>query len=127
MNIKGNNMHVLMIVGICIIFGVTGQLLMKKGMDAVGEVFIKEIFTPKIFRMVFQKYVFMGILLYAVSSILWMVALSKAELSYIYPLIGAGYIITSILAWVFFGESLTFIRFMGIMMISTGVFLVVIK
>jgi len=120
-------MHVLMIVGICIIFGVTGQLLMKKGMDAVGEVFIKEIFTPKIFRMVFQKYVFMGILLYAVSSILWMVALSKAELSYIYPLIGAGYIITSILAWVFFGESLTFIRFMGIMMISTGVFLVVIK
>ncbi len=120
-------MHLLAIVGVCIIFGVVGQLLIKKGMDIVGEVFIKDLFTAKFFKMVFQKYVFIGISLYALSSILWMVALSRGELSYLYPLIGVGYIFTAVLAWIFFKENLTLIRFSGIVLISIGVFLVVFK
>ena len=120
-------MHVLAIVGMCIIFGITGQLLIKKGMNVVGEVFLKDLLTPKVFKMVFQKYVFLGMFLYAVSSLLWMVALSRGELSYLYPLIGVGYIFTAVLAWIFFKENLTLIRFGGIMLISAGVFLVVFK
>jgi drug/metabolite transporter (DMT)-like permease len=100
---------------------------MKRGMNTVGEVFLKDIFTSKLFRMVFQKHVFIGLFLYGMSSILWMVALSRGELSYLYPLIGAGYIITSLLAWFFFKENLTWIRFLGIFLISSGVFLVVLK
>jgi len=120
-------MHVLAIVGICIIFDITGQLLIKKGMNIVGEVFLKDLFTHKIFEMVFQKYVFIGMSLYAVSSLIWMIALSRGELSYLYPLIGVGYIFTAILAWIFFKENLTLIRFVGIMLISSGVFLMVLK
>jgi len=120
-------MHVLAIVGMCIVLGIIGQLLIKKGMNVVGEVFLKDLLTPKIFTMIFQKYVFIGVFLYAVSSLLWMVAVSRGELSYLYPLIGAGYIFTAVLAWLLFKEHLTWIRFFGIMLISSGVFLVVFK
>jgi uncharacterized membrane protein len=120
-------MHVLAIVGLCVVGAVAGQLLMKKGMNSIGEVFLKDIFTPKIFQMVFQKYVFLGMALYAISSILWLVALSKGELSYLYPLMSVAYILTSIFAVVFLKENLTMMRFLGILLISAGAFLVVFK
>ncbi len=124
---RGEKMNVLVIVGFCVIFGILGQLFMKRGMNEVGEITIKQIFSPKVLSVIFQKYVFIGISFYVIGNMLWLVALSIAELSYIYPLIGTGYLITAILAWVLFGESLTVVRILGILFISLGAYLVVIK
>jgi len=120
-------MDVLILVLACVIIGVFGQLFMKKGMNSIGNVDLKELFSQRILSIVFQKYVFVGIVLYIFASILWLAVLSKAELSFAYPLIGIGYIFTSILAWFFFGEKLTLIRFLGILFICGGVYLIVLK
>jgi len=127
MTARGKRMNVLIIVGICVILGVFGQLAMKKGLNHIGVVPVKELFSEKIFSIIFQKYVFVGIILYGIASILWLAALSMEEVSYIYPLIGTGYILTAILAWVFFGEKLTAMKLLGIVLISLGAYLVVIK
>ena len=65
--------------------------------------------------------------MYGLSALLWLVALSMEEVSYIYPLIGTGYILTAILAWAFLGESFTVMKILGIIMISLGAYMVVIK
>ena len=123
----GKKMSVLIIVGMCVILGVIGQLFMKRGMNEVGKITIKEMLSPKALSVIFQKYVFIGISFYVIGNILWLVALSMADLSYIYPLVGTGYLITAILAWLFFGEALTPMRIIGIILISLGAYFVVIK
>jgi len=120
-------MSVLLIVLTCVIIGVFGQLAMKRGMNEVGFINVKDIFSTRIFSIVFQKFVFVGISLYVLSSLLWLVALSQEELSFIYPLISIGYIITAILSKIIFNESLSMFRFLGILLICGGVYLIIIK
>jgi len=120
-------MSVILIVLSCAALGVVGQLLMKKGMNNIGTVNIKDVFSLKVFPILFEKYVFVGFLIYVVASLLWLVALSQEELNFIYPLIASGYIITAILSKFLFNESLSVFRFLGILLICGGVYLIVIK
>jgi len=124
---KVKKMDVLILILTCVIIGVFGQLFMKRGVNSIGNIDLKELFSPRIFSIVLQRYVFLGITLYILASIIWLAVLSKAELSFAYPLIGIGYIFTSVLAWLFFGEKLTLIRFLGILLICSGVYLIVLK
>jgi len=120
-------MSVLMLVSLCVILGVIGQLAMKKGMNIIGAIDLKNIFSTKLFSIIFQKYVFVGIVLYFLSALVWLVVLSQAELSFVYPLISVGYIVTAVLSWFLFNENLTLFRFFGILMICGGVYLIVLK
>jgi drug/metabolite transporter (DMT)-like permease len=124
---RDKKMSVLILVLLCIIMGAIGQLAMKKGMSMIGTINLKDIFSKKIFPIVFQRYVFVGIVLYVLASLIWLVVLSQAELSFVYPLISVGYIITAILSWFLFNENLTLFRFFGILLICGGVYLIVLK
>lgn len=120
-------MNVLFIVGICVILGVFGQLLIKKGMNYIGQTSINELLTKKLFTILFNRYVFTGLILYSVASLLWFVVLSKADLSFAYPLLSLGYILLAILSWYFLGETLTIYRISGIILVTIGVFLILLK
>ena len=124
---KGGKMDVLFLVFICVGMGVIGQLGMKKGMTTIGNIEVKDILSTRIFEVVFQKYVFIGMLFYVLSSLLWLVILSKAELSFVYPLISIGYIITAIFGKFFFNENLSFFRLFGILLICGGVYMIALK
>ena len=125
--VKVKKMSVLLLVLACVVIGVFGQLVMKKGMNVVGVVTLRDIFSSRIFSIILQRYVFVGVILYLLASLIWLAVLSQAEVSFVYPLIGIGYILTAILAWVFFGERLTIFRFLGILLICGGVYLIVLK
>jgi len=127
-NTRGDKkMSVFMLVSFCVIMGVVAQLAMKRGMNMIGTVGLKDIFSKEVFQIVFQKYVFFGIVLYFLASLVWLVVLSQAELSFVYPLISVGYILTAILSWFLFKENLTLFRFFGILLICGGVYLIVLK
>ena len=70
-----------------------------------------------------NPFILLGIASIGISSVFWLAALSKADLSYAYPMISIGYIITAIASWMFFEENLTLIRIAGIFVICSGVFL----
>jgi multidrug transporter EmrE-like cation transporter len=124
---KGKKMNVLLLIFISVGLGVFGQLSMKKGMNSIGAIGLKNVFSTEIFSIVSQRFVFLGIVLYVFSSMIWLVILSQEELSFVYPLISVGYIITAILSKFLFNESLTFFRFFGILLICSGVYLIVLK
>ena len=44
----------------------------------------------------------------------WLIVLSKAEVSYAYPLISLGYVFTAVLARLLFGEAVGLMRMAGI-------------
>jgi drug/metabolite transporter (DMT)-like permease len=65
-----------------------------------------------------------GLACYGVSVVLWVVALSRVEVSIAYPMLSIGYVINALLAWWLFGEDVTAQRWLGIGVIVIGVVLV---
>ena len=117
-------MNTLALVLVSIFLGVAGQIFLKIGVVKVGEVGLEHLISLKIFSILLEKHIFLGLLLYGISSILWIIALSRAELSYIYPLLGISYVLIAIFSKLIFGEALTFTRIVGILLIVIGVSLV---
>ena len=96
------------------------QLCMKKGMMGVGEITAQG-FISAIHNMIISGYLWLSLICYAVSILLWMVVLSKVDVSYAYPFLSIGYILSAVVGYYFFGEAVTPIRIIGIIVICIGV------
>ena len=118
---------VIVLLLISIALGSFGQIAMKKGLTDSGGIELTEIISTKLLSVVFQKYVFVGIVLYAISTLLWFVILSKAELSFAYPLIALGYVLTTLLSVLFFKDLITPFRWLGILLILGGAVLIMTR
>jgi multidrug transporter EmrE-like cation transporter len=116
-------MEAIALVLISVLLGVSGQLSLKQGMKNIGNFELRNFASAKVFKLVTEKFVGIGIVLYVIATLLWLVILSKAELSFAYPMLAIGYILIAIFSKIFFNENVTFVRFLGILLISTGVFL----
>jgi len=123
----GFKMDVLILILISILLGVFGQLSMKRGMTIVGQISLNEFFSARIFSIILNSYVFLGISLYVAATALWLVVLSNEELSFAYPLISLGYIFVAVFSKIFFGENLTVFRMLGIALIVVGTYFVASK
>ena len=108
-----------------VILGVMGQLSMKHGMSGV-KLTAESPFAllGGLFHAVLNIYVIGGLLFYAMSAMVWLVILSRIELSFAYPLISTGYIAVVFLSWLLFHEHVTPIRVVGTVVICLGVFLI---
>jgi len=116
-------MEVIALVLISVLLGVFGQLSLKQGMKKIGNFELKDLASARVFALATEKFIVIGVMLYAIATLLWFVILSKAELSFAYPMLAIGYILIAIFSKVFFNENVTFVRFLGILLISAGVFL----
>ena len=113
----------LILVGV--LLNATAQLLLKAGTNAVGtfEFAIDNVF-PVGMRLMLEPHIAGGIACYVVSVVVWIMALSRVEVSIAYPMLSIGYIVNALAAWYLFGEPLTGIRITGIGFIVVGVFLI---
>jgi len=68
-----------------------------------------------------------GIALYIASMSLWLFVLAKLDVSQAYPCVGAGFLITMVFAYFFLWESISFYRVVGTVLVTVGVYLVLIK
>ncbi len=119
---------ILILILLSVMLSVGGQLFMKNGMRIVGEISLSQIIRPPaLFQVIFNPFIIVGVGLYVLASVVWLVVLSRAELSYAYPMIGISYIVTSLLAWMIFKENMTIFRFLGIAMIISGVYFISTK
>lgn len=67
--------------------------------------------------------VLVGLSLYAVSAVTWLMALRRVELSVAYPLVATGYVIVVIASYFLFQESISPQRWLGLGFITIGVIL----
>jgi len=106
-----------------LILAVTGQLLMKKGMNAFGSFPISQM-VQKIIPMFMNPYVFVGFACFGLSSIFWLAVLSRFEISMVYPMVSLAYVVVAIASLILFKENVTLIRWIGIGVILLGVVLI---
>ena len=55
--------------------------------------------------------------------VVWIIALTRVEVSLAYPMLSIGYVVNAVAAWMLFGEQLTPMRLIGIFVIILGVYL----
>lgn len=105
-----------------IIIGVLGQVFFKLGMLKIGEFAIlqKGIFL-QYFKIFTNPYIFIGLMCYGISTAFYLFFISRVPLSLAYPTISIGYIIVALISWYFFKEQLSFVNWLGLMMIVSGV------
>lgn len=65
-----------------------------------------------------------GLACYVLSVAVWLVALSRVDVSIAYPMLSLGYVVNAIAAWWLFGEAVGAARFAGIGLILLGVLVV---
>jgi uncharacterized membrane protein len=112
-------------LAITLVGTIAGQLLLKKGLLSVGEFHanLGEV-VPFFIRAFSNPYVLLAVFLVLVASLSWIIAVSKAELTHIYPLMGMTYVLVSLFSVAFFKENVTYTGWIGIALVSAGVVLV---
>jgi drug/metabolite transporter (DMT)-like permease len=113
------------IIVLCAIIGSAGQILLKKGLNVIGTVSLKDMLGPNVFKVVFQPFVFSGIALYAFSMLLWIYALSNFDVSFAFPLVSLSYVFAGIFSIIFLKETIPVMRWAGIFVIVTGCFMII--
>jgi len=101
------------------------QLLLKKGLLAVGQ--YPQNFSqliPFFLKVYANPYVISAVFLTILTALAWVLAVSRTQLSSIYPFMALSYVFVALFSLLIFKEDVTALRWVGIIVICVGVFLV---
>ena len=82
-----------MMIILTVLLNTAGQFLMKTGVNRIGAISLFDNFLGTFFRAVTNWFVIGGFGLYVISAAFWIVILSRAELSWAFPMVSLGTII----------------------------------
>jgi len=110
---------------ISLILGVAGQFLFKGGAESLN-VSVSGIAGPLvlIWRMLTNPSIFLGLFCYGLSTVFYILTLKEKEISFVYPLISSSYILVLLCSWLFKHETVSPIRWAGVLVITLGVILI---
>ena len=101
------------------------QLLLKAGTNSVGAFeYSAANIVPIGWKLATEPHIIGGLGCYVISVVVWIMALSRVEVSIAYPLLSVGYVVNAIAAYYLFGEAVTPMRLTGIAIIIVGVWVV---
>jgi drug/metabolite transporter (DMT)-like permease len=98
------------------------QLLLKAGTRAVGAIHLTADNWFDIgFKLATQLPIIGGLSCYVLSVVVWIIGLSRVDVTIAYPMLSLGYILNALGAWYFLGETLSLQRLLAIGVILIGV------
>lgn len=104
------------------------QLLLKAGTRAIGVIGADgaagHALLQTAVNVAFQPFIVAGLFCYVLSVGIWIVALSRVDVSVAYPMLSIGYVVNAFAAYWLFGEVLTPMRIGGITVILIGVVMI---
>ncbi|MCL2790285.1 MAG: SMR family transporter [Desulfobulbus sp.] len=113
------------LIMIGVLLNAAAQLALKQGMRQVGYFdFVVQNIGHVLFAVATNAYIWVGLSCYVISVVVWLLVLSRVEVSYAYPLLSVGYIVTACAGWLFFQENMNITRLAGIVVICFGVWLI---
>ena len=108
-----------------VLLNAVAQLLLKAGSRAIVGVAVSFSNAWTLLeRVAINPPIIGGLVCYAISVVVWILALSRVDVSVAYPMLSVGYVVNAIAAWMLFGENLNAARLAGIGVIIVGVWLV---
>jgi drug/metabolite transporter (DMT)-like permease len=116
----------LILVAFCVVLSAVGQVLMKSGMNQIGEIgSLQQLLDFRLLFSIFTNpYIIGGVLCFVLQLVIWLAAMSSLNISFMYPLASLVYVLTAVIAVVFLHEDVNLMRWAGIFLVVGGCFLV---
>lgn len=104
-------------------FAVAGQVTLKSAMERVGRIGGAEVSAAgdTLMRAAKEPRLWLGLFLFGISALFWLVVLSRVPLSVAYPLVGVSYILIVLLARFVLHETVPPMRWVGVVVVATGI------
>jgi drug/metabolite transporter (DMT)-like permease len=115
-------MNAVVIIIIGVIFAAFGQVSWKLGMNQAGQLATLNLTTLS--TVLLNPYVLLGFVMYGLSTIFWLIALSKKDLSFVYPFISLTYILVLVLSSLVLKESIGLNKIAGTIAIIIGLIII---
>jgi drug/metabolite transporter (DMT)-like permease len=106
-----------------VLLNAAAQLFLKAGTNALGgaiHLTANNWFATGI-KVVTQLPILAGLACYAISLVVWIIGLSRTDVTLAYPMLSLGYVVGAIGAWLFLGEVISAQRLLAIGVIMVGV------
>ena len=116
-------MFLLILAGV--LLNALAQLMLKAGMSRIGHFeFSFANVVPIGLKVMSNLPIMSGLFAYVMSVGVWLLVLSRVQVSYAYPMLSIGYVVNALAAYCLFGESLSVLRMSGIFIIIAGVYVI---
>jgi multidrug transporter EmrE-like cation transporter len=113
----------LILILVCVCLGVAGELLFKTGALSLKNVDLTA--SPKtlssILGLLGNPVIIMGFVCYGIASVLWIIVLSRLDLSFAYPVYALMFALIPLAAFLVFKEQIPVGRWIGILLIVMGI------
>ncbi len=110
----------ILLVGL--VFSVSGELLLKHGMNSVGHLSLQpSLIVPGLLRTFANPFILAGFVLVFTASIFWLSVISRLPLSLAYPLMSVSYVLVVLTSWLILKEDISVTRLLGVFIILSGV------
>lgn len=108
-----------------VLLNAAAQLLLKAGTNALGGAIhlTASNWFSTLVKVGTQLPILAGLCCYAVSLVVWIMGLSRTEVTIAYPMLSLGYVVSAIGAWLFLGEVVPPQRLVALGVIIVGVVL----
>jgi drug/metabolite transporter (DMT)-like permease len=105
------------------VIGTIGQILLKHVMRNVGPIAMAQVVSPWriIQQLIWNPTFLLAVALYILGFVIWLIVLSKLDLSFAYPILALSYSLVPLLSMWTFGENIPPMRWVGIAIICLGV------
>jgi drug/metabolite transporter (DMT)-like permease len=110
------------LIAAVVLVTVAGQLLLKHVLATLGGSPAMSDFPEFLLRAARTPLIYGSLAIQACSYVLWMVLISRTKLGVATASVGAGfYLCTALTAWGLYGETLSYLQWLGLMLITAGV------
>lgn len=116
-------MNVILELVISTLLAAAGQVTWRLGMKSVGTFDSYDLNT--LLHVFTNWQVDLGLVLYGLSTLFWLSALSKKDLSYVYPFVAGTYILVLLLSYFVLKENFGLDRVIGAALVLTGLVIIV--
>jgi drug/metabolite transporter (DMT)-like permease len=122
-HIKNSNFtKAFLLISMNVVIEAFADLFMKKGLLSTG---VSIAGFDNLFQVIYlnllSPWIWLGIIMYLASFIIWITALSHVELSIAYPIGSTSYILVPIISIIFLHETVPLLRWVGIIAIVLGI------
>ena len=109
-----------------VVFATAGQITLKSAMNRVGRIGTAQVTAAAdtALRMAREPLLWIGLALFGISALFWLVVLSHVPLSLAYPVVGISYIFVVIFSRLVLHEHIPTLRWIGALVVAMGIALI---
>lgn len=117
---------ILILILVSVLMSAVAQVLLKTGMSQPSVVasMADGRWNNIAVKVATNGWVIVGLALYVASAVLWLAVLARVEVSFAFPFVGLGFVVTMLLGWWLMGDNLGLQRVAGTLLVVGGVVLI---